>query len=268
MKKIAFVILTYNSDSYIEDCLDSILNIKRLSSEIFITDNGSSDKTVEIIENYLKKYDNICLTKLDKNYGTTYSRNISLHKVKENTDYICILDSDTIINEKAFLEMIDYLQKHNDVGLVGPGMKYKDGAKQTPYRKFPSWKIKIYKACPLKSINKKGEELESFKDVDISEPFESEYLISACWLMPYSTYKKVGDLDEKIFYSPEDVDYCLRIWENNLKIVHIPNIDIVHIYQRISKQKFISKTNISHIKGLHYLFKKHKEYLKQNRKGN
>lgn len=267
MKKISFIILTYNSESYIQECIESLLRIKKFKIEIFIIDNGSNDKTINILEKYSKNNSNIEIIKLERNYGTTYSRNLAFHKIK-NTDYICILDSDTIVNEDAFEKMSSFLDKNKDVGLVGPAMQNKNGERQVPYRKLPNWKIKLLKACPIKSISKKGEKMESYGKIDYSKPFESDYLISACWLMPYNTYKKVGDFDEKIFYAPEDVDYCIRVWKNNMKVYHIPNAEIIHLYQRISKKKIISKTNLSHIQGLNYLFKKHKKYLKEYRKGN
>jgi GT2 family glycosyltransferase len=262
MEKISFIILTHNSNEYIKRCLESIENIKSFEIEIIIADNGSTDNTIKIIENFKK--DNIKIIKLKKNYGTTISRNKCLHLIK-NTDFICILDSDTIINTDAIEKMIEYLKMNSNVGIVGPGMKGLNNKKQLPYRKFPTWKIKLLKTIPIKKLNSKGIELESYKIKD-DIPFECDYLISACWMMQYDTYKKVGDLDEKIFYAPEDVEYCIRVKENNLKVVHLPYAQIIHVYQRISKKKLISKANITHIIGINYTLKKHKKFLKQYRK--
>ena len=163
MQKISYVILSYNSEKYLKGCLESILNVKNFEIEIYICDNGSQDNSVQIIE---KLNDNrIHLIKLEKNYGTTVSRNKCLEIVK-NTDYICILDSDTIINEEAMQIMTEYLKKHEEVGLVGPAMKGINGEKQIPFRKFPTWKIKLYKAMPIKYISKKGEKIETSTNND------------------------------------------------------------------------------------------------------
>lgn len=112
MKEISFVILSWNSEKYLKDCIQSILNIEKYNICIYIVDNGSIDGSVEIIEEFCDK--RINLIKLDKNYGTTISRNKALQLI-EYTDYICILDSDTIINEKAIDIMTEYLEKHNNV---------------------------------------------------------------------------------------------------------------------------------------------------------
>ena len=105
MKKISFIVLSYNSEKYIEDCLESILKIEKYKVHIYVIDNGSKDSSIEIINKI--KNEQITLIKLEKNYGTTISRNKGLHLIKE-TDFICILDSDTIINEKAIEIMVNY----------------------------------------------------------------------------------------------------------------------------------------------------------------
>lgn len=263
MKKVSFVILSWNSEKFLQNNITSIIALKKIDYEIFIIDNGSKDGSLNIITKFLNN--KVHLVKLDKNYGTTISRNKGLHLITK-TDYICILDSDTIINEDAIFLMAEYLDKHKDVGIVGPGMLNGENEKQVPYRKFPTWRIKLLKACPIKRISKIGEKIESYDIQNLPEDFECDYLISACWMFRYSLYKEIGDLDEKIFYSPEDVEYCMRVRSYGYKIVHLSNINIIHYYQRISKKKLISKANITHILGINYVFKKYKNFLKEYKK--
>ena len=68
---------------------------------------------------------------------------------------------------------------------------------------------------------------------------------------------------EKIFYAPEDVDYCLRIWKNGLGILFVPAITVIHNAQEISRGFKLNKATIEHIKGLGYLFWKHRYFLKK-----
>ena len=115
-------------------------------------------------------------------------------------------------------------------------------------------------------MNEKGQILENYLEESITDEFECDYLISACWLMRYDIYKKLGGLDEKIFYSPEDVEYCMRAKSRGYKIVHLRKAKIIHIYQRISKKKLISKVNLSHLLGIRYVLKKYKKFLKEYRR--
>jgi len=263
MKKISFILLTHNSEKFIKDCIESILNIKKFEKHIYVIDNGSEDESAEIVKRV--KRPEVELIELDKNYGTTVARNKGLHLIKE-TDYICILDSDTVINDEAMEIMAEYLDKNNDVAIVGPTMYGKNNERQIPYRRFPTWKIKLYKATPIKKIEKLGRKLESYDDSNLPDAFECDYLISACWLMRFDTYKKLGDLDEKIFYSPEDVEYCIRARASGFQIVHLKKAQIMHYYQRISKRRLISKANFTHLLGIHYTLRKHRKFLKEYRK--
>ena len=260
MKRISFIMLSYNSEKYLLDCINAILKIKKYEIELIIVDNGSTDASIRIIEKI--KSNKIKLIKLDKNYGTTISRNKALNSI-EKTDYICILDSDTIINENAVNIMINYLEKNDKAGIVGPAMVDGNNEFQIPYRKFPNWKIKLLKAIPIKSINSKGEKMESYELKNVTDEFSCDYLISACWMLKFNVYKILGGLDEKIFYAPEDVEYCMRAKLKGYEIVHLRNAKIIHFYQRISKKKFISKANLTHLIGLHYVLKKYKIFLKK-----
>lgn len=264
MEKVSFVILSWNSEKYLYDNITSIIKLKEIDYEIYIIDNGSIDNSKSIVRSFMNN-EKIKLIELEKNYGTTVSRNKGLTSIKK-TDYICILDSDTVINENAILYMTKYLKNNKDVAIVGPGMVNGNGIKQIPYRKFPTWKIKLLKACPIKKISYIGEKIEGYDIDNLPMDFECDYLISACWTLTYETYKKLGNLDEKIFYAPEDVEYCMRARASGMKIVHLRTVEIVHYYQRISKKKLISKANITHFWGIMYILRKYKKFLKQYRK--
>ena len=266
MTKISFVILTWNSSKYIENCINSINTIHDFIIQIIVVVNGSTDNTVEILKKYKKKMKNLQVIFLSQNIGTTKSRNIALKLVDDDADYICILDSDTIINEHAIEVMVKYLSQKNEVALVGPAMVNENNESQIPYRKFPNWKIKVLKAFPIKKVSKIGEKMESYPTENISDEFECDYLISACWMMKYEIYRNLGNLDEKIFYSPEDVEYCMRARSKGYKIVHLKKAKIIHLYQRISKKKLISKVNFSHLCGINYVLRKYKKFLKEYKK--
>ena len=81
-----------------------------------------------------------------------------------------------------------------------------------------------------------------------------DYAISACWMLRRNVLNTVGLLDENIFYSPEDVDYCIRIWKSGYQVHYIPYVSIIHDAQEISRPKglLINKFTIRHLKGLFY----------------
>lgn len=254
MERIAFIVLTWNSAEFISRCVTSILQIKSFDIKLLIVDNGSTDGTRDIVRAFADP--RIVLLPQDRNLGTTQSRNIALRQIGE-AEYVCVLDSDTQVNEAAIQTMVQCLQEDSSIGAVGPTMVSSSGAVQLSGRNLPTLPIKLAKACPVATVQKKGCEREvpitpiggGLQDVP--------YLLSACWVLPRKTIEEVGVFDERIFYAPEDVDYCVRIWKAGYRCVLCHNARIVHEYQRISKKEIVSKANWEHIKGLAYYFRKY-----------
>lgn len=263
MPKIGFVILAWNSEKVIENCLIAIDEMKKIKPFVVLVDNGSSDNTLLIIESYVKKDpEKYYLINYKNNKGTTFPRNEGIRFISERTpDFYCILDSDTIINDETFLKMIEELNKNPQYGLIGPKLVTSSGLIQMSARAFPTLLEKIYKAFPNKTIQKKGELMEQQLPVNKDDDsYPVDYLMSACWLIKPDVLKKVGLLDEKIFYAPEDAEYCIRVWKKGFIVAFCPKVQIIHEWQRLSKKKLFSKINWEHIKGLIYMFNKH-QYL-------
>lgn len=254
---VAFVVLSWNSQHYISNCLDAVLCCNSITPLVLVVDNGSTDETSAILQQYEADHSEIICTFLPENFGTTISRNLALTNLPSDANYVCILDSDTVINDQALATMIQTLEQNPDIGIVGPTMMNSAGATQLSGRNLPSLGIKLRKAAPLKGLQDEGAQMEVPNTPVVQDMQDVPYLLSACWLMPVSTIDTVGFLDENIFYAPEDVDYCLRVWQAGLRVVRCWNAQIIHEYQRLSHKKLFSKTNKEHLKGLVYYFKKH-----------
>lgn len=252
---VVFVILSWNSEQYIQYCLESVLAINSYEVSLYLVDNGSSDATIDIIKRIDDK--RIKLFPQATNTGTTASRNLALCNITEDFQYICILDSDTIVTDFAIKTLVDTLRLEPSIGIVGPIMEDLKGDIQQTGRNLPTVGIKLRKASPFQILRQQGEAMET-PCSEIKDGLQRvPYLLSACWLLRKDVLNKVGLLDEHIFYAPEDVDYCVRVQRAGYQCVLCHNARIVHAYQRLSKKKFFSKTNFEHIKGLFYYFYKY-----------
>lgn len=258
---ISFIILTWNSANYIDQCLASIDEIRQFKVKIYVIDNGSTDETRRLLKNWQAKVHRAELEVifLSTNKGTTVSRNLGIRKAYNNSQYLCILDSDTVINEKAMARLVQTLESDSKIGIVGPAMKGLDGQIQNSGRGIPTLKIKLFKVMPFVTLRHKGEQMEMIpKEHEITDV---GYLMSACWMMPAILIEKIGLLDENIFYAPEDVEYCLRAWKRGYRVCYYQDALIVHAWQRLSRKKLFSRHNWEHIKGLLYLFRKYNCYF-------
>ncbi len=151
---ISFVILTWNSEDYIKNCIYSIVSTFKRSAfsyEVFIIDNGSKDKTTKILYELQNEYsDYIQLILLDKNMGTTCTRNLALKKAKG--DYLCIMDSDVELSSGTIDKLIETLKSNSDMGLAVPRIVYPNGNLQKSIDTFPTIIRKIYRYFFLKRI--------------------------------------------------------------------------------------------------------------------
>ena len=91
------------------------------------------------------------------------------------------------------------------------------------------------------------------------------YVIGACQMIRRRALEEVGMYDPKIFYGPEDVDLCLRMWKGGWRTTYNGRAVIVHHEQRITRdvRKLGSGMLWNHAKMLAYYFSKH-AYLFRN----
>jgi len=250
----SFVILTFNSARYIQQCLDSInqtADVLKEPMEVFVVDNGSVDATREIMQKIgFSQYVSFKSILFEENTGTTFSRNTALKQV--SGEFIIVLDSDAYVNPLALNALKAYLEANKDCGLVVPRLTYLDGRHQLSVDQFPTLLHKIKRYFFLKKIEQQA---------PINKIRTVNYAISAFWMLPKKMLTEVGLLDEAIFYSPEDVDYCIRVWKAGYNISYLPEFSVVHDAQEISRPKGLKILNLfslSHIKGLLYLYTKHR----------
>jgi GT2 family glycosyltransferase len=251
---ISVVILSFNSEKHIGKCLSSLFEATekaKLQAEVFVVENGSVDNSMGCIKGFQSQYgDSLHVIDLKENTGTTYSRNQALKQATGK--YILVLDSDAYVNDKALMRLISYLDGNQSVGLAVPKVTYASGNFQLSCDKFPTLWGKAKRFLFLKKIEQKPSDLSN-----VQVPTAVDYAISACWMLPKHVVDKVGLLDEKIFYSPEDVDYCIRVWKSGYKIHYLPDVSIIHDAQELSRGFKLNRFHFSHLKGIFYLMKKH-----------
>ena len=107
--KVSVIIPVYNQEELIIRCLDSIP--KRDDIEIIVVNDGSTDKTLELLFAYRKKYSKLNIISYRVNHGVSYARNKAIEKAKGR--YIIFIDSDDYIFPDVFNDIVD-----NDLGFV------------------------------------------------------------------------------------------------------------------------------------------------------
>lgn len=118
MKKISVLMSTYNGEDYIKAQLDSLVkqNIDGFELNIIIRDDGSSDSTNSILQNYEKHYPDKIKVYYENNIGWADSF-IRLLFMCDKSDYYAFCDQDDIWNENKLSSAIKKLEKFNEAAL-------------------------------------------------------------------------------------------------------------------------------------------------------
>ncbi len=256
----SFVVITWNSATTIEECLLGVRDAcsgEDITYQVFVVDNGSSDETPDIIERCAKDMP-LTLIRLDRNHGTTTTRNMALRRC--TGDIVCVLDSDAVLLDGSMLDLAAALQNDPSIGIIAPKMVFPDGAVQESVRRFPSVTGKFGK-IPGIVLGMGVPDTDSYRDFPFDEERPVDYAISACWFFRRGLLDRIGYLDERIFYAPEDIDYGIRVWKGGLKTLYYPRFTVLHHVQQITHKKVLSRIAMSHLMGLVYYFGKHRYFF-------
>ena len=113
---VSVVIPVYNAEKYIAKCLDSVLSQQGVT-EIIIVNDGSTDGTLKIVENYAKKHSKIKVIN-QENKGVSAARNRGIEEAKSK--YITFIDSDDWVENDSFVKVAKIIKKDkSDVVLTG-----------------------------------------------------------------------------------------------------------------------------------------------------
>ena len=108
--KYSFIVPVYNTEKYLKKCLDSLVNQTYDDFEIIIVNDGSTDNSKSIIDEYKKKNKNIVVIN-QENQGLSMARNNGVKKA--SGDYIIFVDSDDYVEEKLLEEINKNIKKED-----------------------------------------------------------------------------------------------------------------------------------------------------------
>lgn len=133
MPKVSIIIPIYNTEAYLDRCLQSVQNQTETDWECLLIDDGSIDKSGALCDKYAE-IDNRFRVFHRANYGPSSSRNCGLDNAKG--EYICFIDSDDYVSEKYLTHLITPMEKMKRVKMTVTGMQ-KFGASKGRYPKTP-----------------------------------------------------------------------------------------------------------------------------------
>lgn len=214
---VSILIPVYNTEKYVAEAIESVLNQTYKNIEIIIVDDGSTDKSWEIVESYRQKYPDIIKTHRQKNKGACAARNKALEL--SSGQYIQYLDADDLISNNKIEEQLRLLLKYNPKNSI----VFCSGKKFLGYNVSNTMSI-----LPNIRLHKEQPALEFL--------LNSEEYYPHMWLIPESLIKQTNGWNEKIRIN-QDGEFFYRLLTKVDKI-YFDNNSIC--YYRIANPNSIS----------------------------
>ena len=246
--KVSIIIPMKDKVNLTKVCIDSLYNKNTYQNfEIIIVDNNSTEEETLNYFNALKKeHDNVKILTIKEEFNYSRLNNLA---IKEATgDYILLLNNDTEVLDKDFLDYMVGYASRDHVGCVGLKLLYKD--------------LKVQHAGVVLGYGGVAGHVfvtASNKDIGIfnrlSMPYDYSAVTAACLLVKKSKYLEVGGFDEKLKVALNDVDFNLKMLKKGYYNVCLNNISLLH-YESKSRGYEVTKEQIER-------FQKEQDYMKK-----
>ena len=211
---LTVIIITYNSEKYLDRCLGSVKNYN-----VVIVDNSSKDNTIKIAKKY-----NVKIVVNAKNYGYAKAANIGIRNA--DSDYILLINPDVYLQNDTIKNMALFMRQHKKCDIQGPKLFNDNGELIYSCKRFPTLKAAFGRRL---GIFAEDVYYHLMKDYDHEEPKIVNWISGGCMM-----FKSVLRFDERFFLYLEDVDFC-----REKTVYYNTNAVAFHSVQRESAKKLI-----------------------------
>lgn len=260
---ISIVIVDFKKGPQVVENIESLLQQKGINLEIFIADNSLDSQNASYLKPLEKKYKNVRVTINKKNTGYTKANNDAAKDITGK--YVCFVNPDITWPETSTLcDMVSYIEKNKNVGMVGPKQITPDGSMEHTARAFPNLGLQFARRTWLRYLPfvKKNIAKDEYQALDYSKPQKVDWLQSSCVLLPTKLWKKLKGFDEDFFLFLADTDICWRSWQQGQEVVLYPKAKVHADGVRSSEGGFLDifKNWIvrQHIKDAYTFYLKHR----------
>lgn len=222
-KLLSVVIPNYNGNTYLKDCIDSIINTTEELLEIIVVDNGSTDSDYK----WLEDYPQIIFKRLNRNYGFSRAVNEGIFLAKG--EYIILFNNDALAlpgfftalyqtieaDSKIFSVCSKMIQYHDQTRIDDAGDEYN----------LLGWAYKVGDNTLVEGYSERRRVFSSCAGAAIYRK---------------TVFEEIGYFDEQFFAYMEDVDISYRANIHGYKNIYCPDAKVYHIGSATSGSKYNS----------------------------
>lgn len=206
------IILNYNGENFLKNCLDSIIKETNQNFEIIVVDNDSPDKSGE---KFSREFTSCKFILNQNNVGVSEGLNIGIRN--SNGEFVVLLNNDLIVAPKWLDYLID-AYKLNGIGLYQPKfLKMND-------RNIIDSAGNLINVFGFGFSREKGNyDVGKFNEIE-----EINFAAGTCLFCPKSIFDEIGYFDKELFAYNEDLDLGWRAKLHNIKSFYVPKSIVYH----------------------------------------
>jgi len=261
---LSIVIVTFNSEKFIVNCLDNIKADESLSrTKIFVIDNNSTDRTADLLRNYHKDLD-VTYNKRNIGYGSACNQGIK----KCDTPFALFMNPDAFPQKGVIANLLAHMENDPMVGAASCKLVNPDNTIQYSCREFPRPSFVLMRAMEKYSIRAKAALDHGYlmADHDHDTNKNVPWLTGAFMMVRRDCFDQIGGFDEGYFLYCEDADLCLRLNIAGWRVDYAAQSgNAVHFHQRKSRQHRVSRETFIHASSLIRFFFKNSRYINSDR---
>ena len=246
--EITLAFLNYNTADDLLKALDSVEEaVAGVCARVVVIDNGSTDDSIAKIKSLGKEIEIIAPP---NNAGFAEAFNGIFSYVI--TPYYLLLNSDIILKPGCVKKMLDEFKRVPDAGLAGVALERENGSLQSSYGVYPNLASELINRSLYQKMKRRTED----RGRKTESAFCVDCVVGAVMLVSRETIDKVGGMDERFFFFLEETDWCKRINESGLKVIHLPEIKVVHLQGKTANKAPV-RARIEFHKSRLIFFEKH-----------
>src|SRR3989454_10948858 len=219
------IILNYNGEKYISQCVKSVLKSDYDNFELIIVDNNSSDHSLDIVEREFSD-NRIKVIKSDKNLGFAGGNNFGAEHATGK--YFILLNIDTIVDPQWLSELVSVMELDDTIGAAQPKLLSLDD--KTVFDSAGD-----YLDFFGNSFRRGGDWYEKDKGQydSVHEIFSAR---GAAMITRKEIVEKIGLFDNDYFLDFEDIDFCWRLRLFGFRVVFVPSAIVYHKGRGVSSE--------------------------------
>lgn len=221
----AAIIVAYNNEDGIAECLASLFARSRMTMAAVVVDNSPEAATADAVTAYLEAHPGQDITLIRRPDNIGFAAGCNLGARGRNEDYLMFLNPDTHIENDAPSLLAGFLRDKREAKVVGPQILDERGTVSRTCRNLPT---------PL-GIFLDATGLDSFMGYYKLTRFDHArvrpvgQIMGACMFFRREDFAACGGFDERFFIYYEEVDLCKRIWDSGGEVWFYPEARIAHV---------------------------------------